>query len=99
MYGVIASAVAIAAIIMQLFKKGIITDENGAKIYPKEKKQGFKRTLFGGTIFGLGWALSGACAAPLFVLLGFNFLPALVILIGAVLGAFVYGLFSKKLPH
>lgn len=99
MYGIIGSAVLISAILMQLFNKEKIKDINGNKITPKEKKKGVVRTLLGGTIFGLGWALSGACAAPLFTLLGFSFLPTLTVLLGAVLGAFIYGLISKKLPN
>ena len=99
MYGVIGGAVVLSIIIMQLFKKGIIKDINGNKIIPKPKKQGFIRTIFGGTLFGLGWGISGACAAPVFVILGFKSLAALIILIGALLGAFLYGLVSKKLPN
>lgn len=99
MYGIIGSAVILSAILMQLFKSGKLKDINGNKITPKQKKKGYIRTLFGGTIFGLGWALTGACAAPLFTLLGFSFLPALVVLIGAFLGAFAYGLVSNKLPN
>jgi hypothetical protein len=99
MFGVIGGAVVLSAIIMQLFKKGIIKDINGNKIIPKPKKQGFIRTIFGGTLFGLGWGISGACAAPVFVILGFESLAALIILIGALLGAFLYGLVSKKLPN
>ncbi|MDG1396816.1 MAG: YeeE/YedE thiosulfate transporter family protein [Polaribacter sp.] len=99
MYGVIGGAVVLSIIIMQLFKKGIIKDINGNKIIPKPKKQGFIRTIFGGTLFGLGWGISGACAAPVFVILGFESLAALIILIGALLGAFLYGLVSKKLPN
>jgi uncharacterized membrane protein YedE/YeeE len=99
MYGIIGSAVAVSLIFMQLFKKGIVKDVNGNLIKPKEKKKGVIRTVFGGSIFGLGWALSGACAAPLFVILGFKFLPALILIIGALLGAFLYGLVSKKLPN
>ncbi|MEN8966140.1 MAG: YeeE/YedE thiosulfate transporter family protein [Polaribacter sp.] len=97
MYGIIGSAVVISFFLMQLFKKGIIKDEAGNKIKIEEKEKDFKRTFFGGTIFGLGWALSGACAAPLFALLGYSFLPAFIVLIGAILGAFVFGLVSKKL--
>lgn len=97
MYGIIGSAVVISFFLMQLFKKGIIKDEVGNKIKIEEKEKDFKRTFFGGTIFGLGWALSGACAAPLFALLGYSFLPAFIVLIGAILGAFVFGLVSKKL--
>lgn len=99
MFGVIGGAIVLSAIIMQLFKKEVIKDMNGNKIIPKAKKKGFIRTIFGGTLFGLGWGISGACAAPVFVILGFKLLPALIILFGALLGAFLYGLVSKKLPN
>ncbi|WP_334056114.1 YeeE/YedE thiosulfate transporter family protein [Polaribacter sp. P097] len=99
MYGIIGGAVVISAIIMQLFKSGKIKDINGNKIVPKPKKKGVISTIFGGTLFGLGWGISGACAAPVFVILGFKFLPALIILIGALIGAFLYGLLAKKLPN
>ena len=98
MFGIIGGAVVVSAIIMQLFKHGKIKDINGNKIDVKPKKKGFVRTLLGGTFFGLGWGISGACAAPVFVILGFEFLPALIILLGALLGAFIYGLLSEKLP-
>ncbi len=99
MFGIIGGAVVISAVFMQLFKSGKIKDINGNRIVPKEKKKGFYRTIIGGTFFGLGWGISGACAAPVFVILGFKFLPALIILLGALLGAFLYGLVSKKLPN
>jgi uncharacterized membrane protein YedE/YeeE len=98
MFGIIGGAVVISAIIMQLFKSGKIKDINGNKIVPKPKKKGVISTVFGGTLFGLGWGISGACAAPVFVILGFKFLPALIILVGALIGAFIYGLIAKKLP-
>jgi uncharacterized membrane protein YedE/YeeE len=98
MFGIIGGAVVISMIFMQLFKKGIIKDNNGNKIVPKQKKKGFIRTVLGGTLFGLGWGISGACAAPIFVILGFKLVPALILLFGAILGAFFYGLLSKKLP-
>jgi uncharacterized membrane protein YedE/YeeE len=98
MFGIIGGAVVISMIFMQLFKKGIIKDNNGNKIVPKQKKKGFIRTVLGGTLFGLGWGISGACAAPIFVILGFKLMPALILLFGAILGAFFYGLLSKKLP-
>jgi uncharacterized membrane protein YedE/YeeE len=98
MFGIIGGAVVISMIFMQLFKKGIIKDNNGNKIVPKQKKKGFIRAVLGGTLFGLGWGISGACAAPIFVILGFKLMPALILLFGAILGAFFYGLLSKKLP-
>lgn len=99
MFGIIGGAVVISAIIMQLFKIGKIKDINGNKIVPKPKKKGFISTVFGGTLFGLGWGISGACAAPIFVILGFKLIPALIILMGALIGAFLYGLISEKLPN
>ena len=99
MYGIIGSAIFISIILMQLFKKGTIKNVDGNQITVKEKKKGIVRTLLGGIIFGLGWALSGICAGPIFVLLGHGSLPILVVLLGAILGAFLYGLISKKLPN
>ena len=99
MYGIIGGAVVISMVLMQLFKSGKIKDINGNKITPKSKKKGYIRTLLGGTFFGLGWGVSGACAAPIFVILGFKLIPAIILLVGALLGAFMYGLLSKKLPN
>ncbi|CAA0165647.1 DUF6691 family protein [Tenacibaculum maritimum] len=99
MYGIIGSAVVVSAILMLLFKKGVIKNYIGKQIMVKEKKKGIIRTLFGGTIFGLGWALAGACPGPIFVLVGHGTIAILIVLIGATLGAFIYGLLSNKLPH
>lgn len=98
MFGIIGSAVVISAIIMQLFKSGKIKDQFGNPIQPKVKKEGIIRTLVGGAFFGLGWGLSGACAGPIFVMLGFEWIPALILLVSALFGAFVFGLLDKKLP-
>jgi uncharacterized membrane protein YedE/YeeE len=99
MFGVIGGAVLISMIFMQLFKNGKIKDINGNRIEPEQKKKGFIRTLVGGTFFGLGWGISGACAAPIFIILGFKLIPALILFFGTLLGAFIYGLLSKKLPN
>lgn len=98
MYGIIGSAVVISMIFMQLFKKGTIKNYLGEQITVKEKKKGFVRTLVGGTIFGLGWALAGSCPGPIFVLIGHKVFPILVVLLGTVLGAFLFGVLEKKLP-
>lgn len=99
MFGIIGGAVVISMIFMQLFKHGVIKDIHGNKIVPTPKKKGFIRTIFGGTFFGLGWGISGACAGPIFVIFGFKLLPALILLSGALLGALIYGVLSKKLPN
>jgi uncharacterized membrane protein YedE/YeeE len=99
MFGVIGGAVLISMVFMQLFKNGKIKDINGNRIEPEQKKKGFIRTLVGGTFFGVGWGISGACAAPIFIILGFKLIPALILFFGTLLGAFIYGLLSKKLPN
>lgn len=99
MYGVIGSAVVIGIVLMQLFKREIIKDFQGNPIYIKPKKKGFIRTFVGGSIFGLGWALVGACPGPMFVLIGHGALAILIVLFSAIVGAFIYGSLSKKLPN
>ena len=99
MYGVIGSAVAIGVVIMQLFKRGIIKDFQGNPIKVKDKKKGFIRAFVGGSIFGLGWALVGACPGPMFVLIGHGAIAILIVLFFAIVGAFIYGFLSKKLPN
>lgn len=98
MYGIIGSAVAISLVFMQLFKRGIIKDYQGNQINIKPKKNGFIRTFVGGSIFGLGWALVGACPGPLFILIGHGAVSIVIVLFAAVLGAFLFGLMSNKLP-
>lgn len=99
MYGVIGSAVAVGIVLMQLFKRGIIKDFQGNLINVKPKKKGFIRTFVGGSIFGLGWALVGACPGPIFVLIGHGAVSIFIVLLAAMFGAFIYGLLSNKLPN
>jgi len=99
MYGIIGSAVLVSMVFMQLFKKGVIKNYLGENIITKEKNKGFIRTIIGGTIFGFGWALSGACPGPMFALVGHGFTSILIVLLGATIGAFIYGVLSKKLPN
>ena len=95
MYGVIGSAVALAMLFTFLLKKQrSIYNET---IVIKDKPKQYKANLLGGIIFGLGWALGGACPGPMYVLLG-SFLPGvLILLLGALLGALVFGLVKPKL--
>ena len=82
MYGIIGSAVLVSMVFMQLFKKGVIKNYLGENIITKEKNKGFIRTIVGGTIFGFGWALSGACPGPMFALVGHGFTSILIVLLG-----------------
>ena len=99
MYGVIGTAVCLGVIVIQIIKRTRLKDITGSRIHFEPKNKGVIRYLFGGTIFGLGWALVGACPGPMFVLLGNGYLPILVVILGAVIGTFVYGLLRPKLPH
>lgn len=99
MYGIIGSAVALGIIMFSLFKKGSIKNYLGEKIYIEPKKKGIYRTLIGGTIFGLGWGLIGACPGPMFILLGRGVLSILVVIFGGLLGVLLYHAIKHKLPH
>ena len=65
----------------------------------KEKEKGLIRTLVGGTIFGLGWALAGACPGPMFIMLGHGYWIFALLLLSATFGTFTYGVVKDKLPH
>ncbi len=99
MYGVIGSAVGVGALGVFLMKRIKIKDIQGEKILFPPKEKGFTRYLIGGIIFGLGWAMTGACPGPLFVLLGNGFMVFGVVILSAMLGTFVYGVIKNKLPH
>ena len=99
MFGVIGSAVAIGVILMYFFKKGTLKTLHGKEIIVEPKKKGISRNLIGGIIFGLGWALGGACPGPMYILLGKGVVSILVVLFGAHLGAFLYHAVKHKLPH
>ena len=99
MYGIIGSAIVLGMISMFFFKKKMIKTFEGKEVYIEPKKRGLYRNLLGGVLFGLGWALAGACPGPMFVLVGKGVVSILVVIFGATLGAFFYGLFKDKLPH
>ena len=65
----------------------------------QDKNRSFARYILGGTLFGLGWALVGACPGPLFALLGAGYFSIIIVILGALLGTFTYGLLRNKLPH
>ncbi|MGV8945928.1 MAG: DUF6691 family protein [Lutibacter sp.] len=99
MYGIIGSAVLLGMISMFLFKKKMVKTFEGKEIHITPKKKGLYRNLLGGILFGLGWALAGACPGPMFVLLGKGVVSIIVVIFGATLGAFFYGVSKDKLPH
>jgi len=99
MYGIIGSALVTGILVIAIIKKMGLRDIHGQKIWMPDKEMSIPRYLIGGTIFGLGWALTGACPGPIFVLIGHGFSVILVVLLSAVLGTFVYGKLRHKLPH
>ena len=97
MYGVIGSAVVLGAISVALMKR---IDRKGKEPYQfSVSLPGWKKYLFGGIIFGLGWAMTGACPGPLFINAGAGFYTFFIAIGAAILGTFCYGLLAKRLPE
>ncbi|HWV66616.1 DUF6691 family protein [Chitinophaga sp.] len=98
MYGVIGTAVMVGIISVWLIKKFNIKTIHGERItfHPKKFNKG---QIYGGFIFGLGWALTGACPGPLFAQIGAGAIVVLIVLLSAVAGTWTYGYFREKLPH
>ena len=84
---------------IKFIKKREIKDYKGQPIEILDKDKGYTRYIVGGFMFGLGWALVGACPGPIFILLGTGMVSIFVVLLGALLGTFIYGLLKEKLPH
>ena len=100
MYGIIGSAIAVAALSLQLIKRLDIRAVDGQPIVVPPKAMGTgTRYWLGGALFGLGWALVGACPGPLFALLGSGVSVIIVPLLGAVAGTWTYGALRPRLPH
>ncbi|MBS1535172.1 MAG: YeeE/YedE family protein [Bacteroidetes bacterium] len=99
MFGIIMVAIATGVLGIQLIKKFQVKSTDGMPIQIADKEKGSFRYWIGGLIFGLGWALAGACPGPIFILIGAGFWPVLVVLVGALLGTFLYGLIKDQLPH
>jgi len=99
MYGIIMTAIATGLIGVQIIKRNKLKDIDGNPIYIQDKEKGNVRYWIGGIFFGLGWAMVGACPGPIFILLGSGFLSVVLILFGAILGTFLYGVFKDRLPH
>lgn len=98
MYGVIGSAIAVALPSVYLIRRFKVKTIYGEPIEIQTLKQS-KGNIIGGLLFGVGWALTGACPGPLFGLLGTGSLIILVPILAALSGTWVYGLVREKLPH
>jgi len=100
MYGVIGTAILVGIISIQIIKRFNMKDVDGNPITipPKDVTQK-KRYIIGGTLFGFGWALTGACPGPLFALLGSGITVFIVPILAALAGTWVYGAVRESLPH
>ncbi len=100
MYGIIGVAVIVGIISVQIIKRMNLKDKNGnpISIPPKDASQ-VKRYLIGGSLFGLGWALLGACPGPMFALLGSGLTIMAIPILAALAGTYTYGVLKDKLPH
>lgn len=98
MYGIIATAIFWGVISIKLIKHFKLKS-GGTAIDIADKSKGVKRYLFGGTIFGLGWALAGACPGPMFILIGHGIWAVFIVIGGALAGTFLYGILRPYLPH
>lgn len=99
MYGVIGVAVVVGAIAMYFLKKSRIKTWAGEEVAYTPMPVNTKRHLLAGSLFGIGWAITGACPGPMWVLVGNGFAIVLVYIAGAVAGTWLYGLMRDRLPH
>jgi uncharacterized membrane protein YedE/YeeE len=98
MYGVIGSAVAVGIVSVLLIKKYNIKTIYGEKIEFHDKTFN-KGQIYGGLLFGFGWAITGACPGPIYAQIGTGATVMIVALFFALLGTWIYGYFRDKLPH
>ncbi len=98
MYLVIGSAVVVGALGLQIVRAAKLRSIDGQELFLKGKTfhKGF---IIGGIIFGIGWAITGACPGPIFAQIGAGEYPAVATLVGAIGGAFLYHINKSKLPH
>ena len=99
MYGIIGTAVVLGAILNMILKRVNAKNFEGDEINYTLKEGGVFRLLVGGTIFGLGWAMTGACPGPMFTLVGHGVWSILIVIAFAIFGAFIYGVVKNKIPH
>ena len=99
MYGIIGTAVVAGLLVTTFIKRKQLQTIEGEQIKLNPKNMSIPRYLLGGTVFGLGWALTGACPGPMYTLLGHGIAAILVVIISSIIGTLVYGILRPKLPH
>lgn len=99
MFGFMATALLIGVPAVQYLKRKKVKNVNGDAVCIAPKAKSIPRYLIGGILFGLGWALVGACPGPVFVLIGSGLYSMLIVAGFAILGTYLYGLVKDKLPN
>jgi uncharacterized protein len=99
MYGIIGTAVILGVIGVAIIKKFSLKDISGSPIVFTPKSFSIISYLVGGILFGLGWALTGACPGPIIVNIGNGFLAMGIVFVFALIGTYLYGVVRHKLPH
>ena len=99
MYGIIGTAVATGIVLLLITKQYKFKNIEGSQMRVPLKDKGFLRYIIGGSIFGLGWALSGACPGPMYILVGTGAFSVLIVIMAAIFGTYLYGVLKDKLPH
>jgi uncharacterized protein len=98
MYGVIGTAVVVGVISVFLIKQLNIKTLSGEQV-AYEPKKFTKGNIYGGLLFGFGWAMTGACPGPLFAQIGTGTAVVVLTLLSAIAGTWTYGFLKEKLPH
>ena len=99
MYGIIGSAIAVGALSVWIIRKAQTKSIEGNVIELNEKAPNYKSAYIGGTIFGLGWAMTGACPGPMYALVGSGTTVFLISIVMGILGVLAYAALRSKLPH
>ena len=99
MYGVIGGAMACGIGFNLLARRFDWHSETGKPLDIHLYEIGWKRYLLGGAVFGMGWAITGACPGPLFITLGAGYWPIVLAIFGALCGTLLYGIVQRHLPH
>ncbi len=99
MYGIIGTAIMTGVILLQTVKALKIKNLEDSIIIVPKKDKGLYRYIIGGILFGLGWALAGACPGPMYILLGTGAFSMIIVIFGALFGTYLYGVLKDKLPH
>lgn len=97
-FGLFFTAVPTAALSLFILRKLKMKTTGREMITPK-KKIFNKGTFYGSAIFGIGWALTGACPGPMYVQIGSGYMISLVLLLSALFGTWCYAFFRDRLPH